>query len=57
MPEDNLAPLVTPHGHLVLAAAPDAPALAGGKVWYKLSIAEQLAEHPGGHDPRASVLA
>ena len=27
MPEDNLAPLVTPHGHLVLAAAPDAPAL------------------------------
>lgn len=27
MPEDNPAPLVTPHGHLVLAAAPDAPAL------------------------------
>ena len=27
MLEDNPAPLVTPHGHLVLAAAPDAPAL------------------------------
>ncbi len=28
MPQNNLAPLITPHGHLRLAPMPDAPALA-----------------------------
>lgn len=28
MPQNNLAPLITPHGHLRLAPIPDAPALA-----------------------------